>query len=66
MLTAFRRKTKARTGKSISFSTGMISVDALTGSVSEVKDYIHDIEVLLDKAKQEGGGQMEAEQEIMF
>ncbi len=66
VLTAFRRKTKARTGKSVSFSTGMISVDALTGSVSEVKDYIHDIEVLLDKAKQEGSGQMEAEQEIMF
>lgn len=63
MMTAFGEKTKSKTGRSGTFSTGMISVGSVAGSICDIKDYIHDTEALLQKAKTNGCNRIEEEKE---
>mgnify|MGYP001766244746 CR=1 FL=1 len=64
MLEAYKEKTAERTGESYTFSAGILSVGSVAGSICDTKDYIHDTEALLEKAKEIGGGRIEWEKEI--
>ena len=63
MLAGFREKTKRDNGTMQSFSSGMISAGSVAGSICDIKDYIHDTEVMLEKAQKNGGNRIEAENE---
>lgn len=63
MMAAFSEKMKERITGPATFSTGLIAVDKVTGSVSDVNDYIRDAEALLIQAKQKGYNRIEREQE---
>ncbi len=63
-MTAFGEKMRAKTGEPSTFSTGMISVGSVVGSICDIKDYIHDTEAMLEKAKQSGCGRVEEEKEM--
>ncbi|MEX1307675.1 MAG: diguanylate cyclase [Eubacteriales bacterium] len=63
MMTAFGEKTKTKIGRQGTFSTGLISVGSVAGSICDIKDYIHDTEALLQKAKLNGCNRIEEEKE---